>query len=581
MIPVVGVGVKIFCFSCCAIFFLLSFCCFSPSGKEEADLILYNGTVWTVQPDSPLADAVAVSGEKILAVGSSQKILGFKGQKTRLIDCRNLFVLPGFIDSHAHFLSGGFSLSSVQLHSTESKDEFISRIKEKVRSLSAGEWLLYGDWDHQKFDPPLLPSKEWIDPFTPDNPVWINRHDGHMALANSLALEWAGVNRDTPSPPGGEILKDPRTGEPTGILKDSAMDLVDSIVPDPTLEKKAEAARAALAHAAQRGVTSIHDMNFEDSHEALQKIHRSEGLTARFYGYVPIARPEVYSEIQSKLHPGNGTMRIGGLKGFVDGSLGSTTALFFEPYTDFPETSGLLVQDMLPEGMMEKRIRLADSKGLQVAVHAIGDRANHLLLDIYEKIIGDSGNRDRRWRVEHAQHLLSEDIERFGKLGIIASVQPYHAIDDGRWAENKIGKERARFSYAYQSLLDKGAVLVCGSDWTVAPLDPLSGIYAAVSRRTLDGENPGGWYPEQRISLEEAIKGYTLNAAYAEFAESMKGTIEKGKLADLVVLSNDLFEIPVEDILDTRVLMTIVGGRIVHDELNTRLHKREPKKEAI
>lgn len=567
MIPVLEVGVKLLFLSFFLFLFLFSVCCQIPSGREQVELILFNGSVWTVQSGQPHAEAVAVAGGKICAVGSSKDILKLRSRKTRQIDCRGFLVLPGFIDSHTHFLYGGFSLSSVGLYSAASKEEFISRIRDKALALSSGEWILNGDWDHQKFDPPQLPDKEWIDSVTPDNPVWVNRHDGHMALANSLALKMAGVTRDTYSPPGGEIIKDPKTGEPTGILKDAAMELVTSVLPDTSLDEKIEAARAALEHAARLGITSIHDMNFEASYEALIQIRRSPGLTARLYGYVPIARPEIYSEIQSKLDSADGYLRLGGLKGFVDGSLGSSTALFFEPYADNPQTTGLLAPDMFPQGVMEERIRQAEENGHQVAVHAIGDRANNMLLDIYEKVIANSGNRDRRWRVEHAQHLLPEDIERFGKFGIFASVQPYHAIDDGRWAAKKIGQERTRFTYAFKSLLDKGALLVFGSDWTVAPMDPLTGIYAAVSRRTLDGKNPEGWHPEQKITLEEAIKGYTINGAYAEFSEKMKGTIEIGKLADMVVLDTDLFKASVEDILKTRVVMTIVGGRVVYEKM--------------
>ncbi len=567
MIPVLEVGVKLLFLSLFLFLFLFSVCCQIPSGREQVELILFNGSVWTVQSGQPHAEAVAVAGGKICAVGSSKDILKLRNRKTRQIDCRGFFVLPGFIDSHTHFLYGGFSLSSVGLYSAASKEEFISRIRDKALALSSGEWILNGDWDHQKFDPPQLPDKEWIDSVTPDNPVWVSRHDGHMALANSLALKMAGVTRDTYSPPGGEIIKDPKTGEPTGILKDAAMELVTSVLPDPSLDEKIKAARAALEHAARLGITSIHDMNFEASYEALIQIRRSPGLTARLYGYVPITRPEIYSEIQSKLDSADGYLRLGGLKGFVDGSLGSSTALFFEPYADNPQATGLLTPDMFPEGVMEERIRQAEENGHQVAVHAIGDRANNMLLDIYEKVIAKSGNRDRRWRVEHAQHLLPEDIERFGKLGIFASVQPYHAIDDGRWAAKKIGQERTRFTYAFKSLLDKGALLVFGSDWTVAPMDPLTGIYAAVSRRTLDGKNPEGWHPEQKITLEEAIKGYTINGALAEFSEKMKGTIEIGKLADMVVLDTDLFKASVEDILKTRVVLTIVGGRVVYEKM--------------
>jgi len=430
--------------------------------------------------------------------------------------------------------------------------------------MERGEWILNGNWDHQSFDPPELPRKEWIDEATPHNPVCINRHDGHMVLANSLALKLAGITKETPSPEGGEILKDRRTGEPTGILKDAAMDLVMKHIPESSLKAKMKAAEVALNRAVEYGVTSVHDMATAENIEVYQELLKEKRLTSRLCVYISIQEIDLYQKLISETPLENTFLKIGGLKGFVDGSLGSSTALFFEPYTDDPEKTGLFHSQMFPEGIMERRVMEADKAGLQVAIHAIGDRANHVLLDILEKAMAQGGERDRRWRIEHAQHLLSEDIERMAKLKIIASVQPYHAIDDGRWAEKKIGKERCRTTYAFQSLLEKGTVLACGSDWTVAPLDPLTGMYAAVTRRTLDGKHPEGWFPEQMLTLEEAVKGYTLNGAYAEFSESIKGSIEARKLADLVVLTQNIFEIPPEKIQDTRVQMTIVNGKIVY-----------------
>jgi predicted amidohydrolase YtcJ len=287
-------------------------------------------------------------------------------------------------------------------------------------------------------------------------------------------------------------------------------------------------------------------------------------LSARLKVYIPISSADVPSGQEKGSDQGSEFLAIAGLKGFVDGSLGSSTALFFDPYTDDPSKRGLLVADMFPEGVMRERLMAADKAGRQVAIHAIGDEANHIILDIFEEIAKENGPRDRRWRIEHAQHLVPGDFERFGRLRVIASVQPYHAIDDGKWAEGKIGEDRARRTYAFQTLLQNGAVLACGSDWTVAPIDPLTGIYAAVTRRTLDGENPGGWIPEQKISLAEVLKGYTLNSAYAEFSEHIKGSLEEGKLADMVILDQNLFEISPEQILDTRVIMTILDGKIVY-----------------
>jgi len=528
-----------------------------------ADLVLLNGSVWTVNPDQPWAEAVAVKGEKIMEVGSTAEVKKAVGNKTQVIDLNGDLVLPGFIDSHTHFLDGGFSLLSIQLREVKNREEFVSRIKKRAAEMEKGEWILNGNWDHQSFDTPELPRKEWVDGVAPHNPVCINRYDIHMVLANSLALKIAGITRETLSPEGGEILKDRRTGEPTGILKDAAMELVMKHIPEPSLQVKMKAAEVALERAAECGVTSVHDMASAGNIEVYQELLKERRLTSRLCVYISIEEFDLYQKLMPETLKGSTFLKIGGLKGFVDGSLGSSTALFFEPYADDDEKTGLFHSQMFPEGVMERRILEADKAGLQVAIHAIGDKANHVLLDILKKAMAQGGERDRRWRIEHAQHLLSEDIERMAKLRIIASVQPYHAIDDGRWAEKKIGKERCRTTYAFKSLLEKGAVLACGSDWTVAPLDPMTGIYAAVTRRTLDGKHPEGWFPEQKIPLEEAVRGYTLNGAYAEFSERIKGSIEAGKLADLVVLTQNIFEIPPEEIQNTRVKMTIVNGEII------------------
>jgi len=532
--------------------------------RAMADLALLGGSVWTGDGGRPWAEAVAVRGDRIVAVGTSKDIRRLIGRETMVIDLGKTLAVPGFIDSHTHFLDGGFALLSIRLREAKSRDDFVARIRDKAAELAKGEWILNGDWDHQQFDPPELPSRDWIDAVTPENPVCVNRHDGHMVLANSLALKLAGITARTPAPAGGEILKDPRTGEPTGILKDAAMELVTRQIPGPPFGAKLKAAEAALRLASENGVTSTHDMAYGTGNLTVYRELLDSGkLTCRIFLYVPIVEVEAFSRLSLKTPFGNDFLKIGGLKGFVDGSLGSATALFFEPYTDNPNVSGLFHPDMIPESLMEQRIRAADAAGLQVAVHAIGDRANAVLLDIFEKVITQNGPRDRRWRIEHAQHLRLEDMGRMARLGIIASVQPYHAIDDGRWAEQKIGPERCRTTYAFRSLLDKGVRLAAGSDWTVAPLDPLAGIYAAVTRRTTDGKHPEGWYPEQKISLEEALHAYTTNGAYTEFAEMSKGMIKEGFLADFVVLDRNIFEVPIEKIVEARVKTTIVGGRIV------------------
>ncbi len=547
-----------------ALMFGLSCCSQSKSDNTMADIVFLDGIVWTVNPSQPEAEALAIKGNKIFKVGSSSEMESITGDSTEVINLEGAFVLPGFIDSHTHFLDGGFSLSNVQLRDAKKPGDFVARIGDKARELGEGAWILNGNWDHQQFDPPELPKKEWIDPVTPNNPVCVNRLDGHMVLVNSAALEISGITKDTPAPEGGEILRDPQTGEPTGILRDAAMELVTAHIPEPTLEAKMGAVEAALRHANSYGVTSIHDMSYSSHFEVYRELLERKMLTARLHVYIPISAIGLLAGPEKKTFPRSDFLKIAGLKGFVDGALGSSTALFFDPYTDDPSKRGLLVPDMFPEGIMEKRLMEADRAGLQVAIHAIGDEANHIILDLFENVAAKNEKRDRRWRIEHAQHLIPGDFERFGKLRVIASVQPYHAIDDGRWAEKKIGKERCRHTYAFRSLFESGTVLAFGSDWTVAPINPLTGIYAAVTRRTLDGKNPDGWFAEQKIALEEAIKGYTLSAAFAEFSEHLKGSLEEGKLADVVILDQNLFDISPEKILETKILMTVLDGEIVY-----------------
>jgi predicted amidohydrolase YtcJ len=534
------------------------------NGRRMVDLVLVNSSVWTGNPRRPWAEAVAVRGEKIFRVGTMAEIRRLAGEGTNVVNVQGGLVLPGFIDSHTHFLAGGFTLSSIRLREARSREDFTARIAARARGLAEGKWIVNGEWDHEQFRPSELPRKDWIDAVTPANPVCVNRFDGHMVLANSLALKLAGITRETPVPPGGEIVKIPATGEPTGILKDAAMDLVFAKIPEPSFEQKLRAAEASLGEAAANGVTSVHEMADASSFEVFEDLARRNRLTARISVYIPMTQVDLLARLKIKSPFGSAFLKIAGLKGFVDGSLGSGTAYFFEPYADHPEAFGLLHEQMFPEGIMEKRILEADRSGLQVAIHAIGDRANSLLLDIFEKVIAANGPRDRRWRIEHAQHLRAGDLARFGRLALIASVQPYHLIDDGCWAEKKIGRERARTTYAFRSLLDAGATLTFGSDWTVAPLSPVAGIYAAVTRRTLDGKNPGGWVPEQKIPVEEAVKAYTANAAFTEFAEKEKGSIEEGKLADLVVLSKNIFKIPPEEIEAAEVRMTVCNGKIIH-----------------
>ena len=532
--------------------------------KSEADLVIVNARVRTMDAARPNAEAVAVHGNRITHVGTSAEVRALAGPKTRVIDAKGALVLPGFNDAHVHFLSGGFQLSSVDLRDASTPQEFAERIRRFSEKLPKGRWITGGDWDHERWAGAPLPTKELVDAFTPDRAVFVSRLDGHMALANSYALKLAGVTRETPDPPGGLIVRDPKTGEPTGVLKDAAMSYVWKVAPESSFEEKLEAARAATAHAASLGVTSVQDMSAGDDVGVYQTLLERGEMKTRVYAVSPLPDWQRLGRVGVRRAFGSDMLRIGGLKGFSDGSLGSTTALFFEPYLDAPNTSGL--GDGFAEGEMRKFVEGADRAGLQVLIHAIGDRANDAILTIYEQVEKQHGARDRRFRIEHAQHLRAQDIARFGRARVVASMQPYHCIDDGRWAEKRIGRERARGTYAFRSLLDSGAVLAFGSDWSVAPLDPVMGVYAAATRRTLDGKNPGGWVPEQKITVEEAVRAYTQGSAYAEFAEGVKGTITPGKLADLVILSQDIFQVDPAEIEKVKVTLTVMDGRVVYEK---------------
>ena len=545
--------------------FVVMLAFFQAAGAQpSADLVLLNARIWTVNDAQPNAQAVACLGDRIVAVGSNGDIRKWIGPSTQAMDLGGKLVVPGFNDAHVHFYSGGENLAGVQLRHVKSQSEFRDRIAEFAARLPNGRWITGGDWDHENWSPAVLPTRQWIDAASGGHPVFVSRLDGHMALANSQALQLAGVTRETTDPPGGTIVRD-AAGEPTGVLKDAAMDRVYHVIPDPPPDQIANAVRAALRYAKENGVTSVQDMSA--SPEILRVyqdlLNRGE-LTIRIYGFQPLASWQRLATVGVRAAFGGDQLQIGGLKGFADGSLGSTTALLFEPYLDAPQTSGLANSQMIPESKMLNNILAADRAGLQVAVHAIGDRANFTILGMYEQASQQDGARDRRFRIEHAQHLRAEDIPRFGKLRVIASMQPYHAIDDGRWAEKRIGPERAKGTYAFRSLLDSGAILAFGSDWDVAPMQPLMGIYAAATRRTLDGKRPGGWVPEQKISAAEAVRAYTMGSAYASFNERIKGSIEPGKLADMVILSDDILEIPPADIEKARVAATIFNGKVIY-----------------
>lgn len=524
--------------------------------NPKADRIILNADIWTGDQSNPSAQAMAIAGDSLLAVGSNAEIEKYIGPNTEVIDLNGAFVTPGFIDSHVHFLMGGFNLSGVQLRDAKTKEEFISRIKAFAETVPAGTWILGGDWDHENWGGEL-PTRQWIDAVTPDHPVWITRLDGHMSLANTAALTAAGVDRAVKDVEGGTIVRD-ANGNLTGIFKDNATNIVDRHVPEPSPEQVDNALQAAMKYVASFGVTSVHHM--AGHIDALERARKSNNMITRIYAMYPISQWEVLNEKIAREGTGDKWLKVGGLKGFVDGSLGSHTAAFFEPFTDAPSDTGLWVNT--PE-QLYTWISAADKAGLQLMVHAIGDRAINTLLNIYERVEQENGSKDRRFRIEHAQHIAHQDIPRFAALNVIPSMQPYHAIDDGRWAEKVIGPERIKTTYAFKSLFDAGAMVAFGSDWFVAPPTPLEGIYAAVTRRTLDDQNPDGWVPEQKITVEQALIAYTRNAAYASFDEKLKGTLTPGKLADFVVLSEDLRTVAPDQIRNVRVLNTWVGGKEV------------------
>jgi len=540
-------------------------------GASSADpaitVAFVNGRVWTGDSARPEAEAVAIAGERIAAVGSSAEIRALAGN-AEVVDLGGQFVTPGFIDTHVHFLEAGSRLASVQLRDAATREEFVARIRAFAATVPAGTWILGGDWDHTLWGGEL-PHRAWIDAVTPDHPVWVTRLDGHMSLANTAALRAAGVGDRVSDVPGGAIIRDP-DGRITGLLKDNAESLVADRIPPASAEMRDRALQAAMTHVAERGVTTVHHMGHNSAAweelEVFARAWRAGTLRTRIYAGVPLSSwARLDSTVRARVYGpeglGDAWLRVGLLKALVDGSLGSHTAAFHQPFTDAPGDSGLFINT--PEDL-HTWISGADRAGLHVTVHAIGDRANGMLLDLFGRVASENGYRDRRFRVEHAQHLASVDVPRFAQLGVIASMQPYHAIDDGRWAERVIGPERIKTTYAFRDLISAGAHVAFGSDWFVAPPTPLEGIHAAVTRQTLDGANPDGWVPAQRITVEEALRAYTREGAYASFEEGAKGMLAPGMLADLVVLERDPRVIPPVEIRSVRVMRTVVGGRTVY-----------------
>ena len=527
----------------------------------ENDSCAYvNARIWTGVAKSSMETAIALSGSRIAAVGEKavrEFIAQKKRGRTRVVDLEGAFVAPGFVDNHTHFLLAAATLLPPDLRQVRSREEFVKRVAEAAKQLAPGAWLTGGHWDHELWGGEL-PTREWIDAVTPQTPVALTRVDLHMWLINSVGLRLANIDRNTPEPAGGRIVRD-ANGDPTGIIIDGAKKLVQRVIPPPSDAALEKTVRVGIQHGLGNGVTQAHSMGLDwDLHRVLLRLRAKGDTDMRFFSYIPLADWEIMSATVQREGYGDDWLRWGGVKGFVDGSLGSRTALFHEPYSDAPQTRGLRVTSL---DNLREWILHADRHNLRVAVHAIGDQANDDILDIYEEVAKLNGPRDRRFRVEHAQHLTPSAIPRFGRQQVLPSMQPYHAIDDGRWAVKRVGAERLKGSYPWKSLLDSGARLCFGSDWPVAPFAPLTGIAAAVLRETIDGANPGGWLPEQRITVEQALTAYTANNAYAGFQEDRLGQLVPGYIADLVVLDRDLIHIDPQQIAGTKVLRTIVDGK--------------------
>ena len=537
---------------------------------EAADLVLINGKIVTVDKSNPRAEALAIRGNIIIAVGSNKLIKGhIDKRETKIIDLEGKLVLPGFNDSHVHFVYGGHALMSISLDGVTSFDEIQRRVKEKVDERKEGEWISGRGWDQEILPGKKWPTKELIDAVAPNNPVVLERICGHCALVNSYVLRISGITKDTPTPSGGVIVKDPATGEPTGILHEKAMDLIKwpQLSEKESHDRDKKAVILAMKEAARFGVTSVHDLDYKIG--IFKELLDESKLTVRTSAGMALSssqeKLQKYKEWKQMLVDNNHMLKFGVIKGFIDGSLGSSTALLSEPYKNNPSTSGLL---LMTQEELNDIVSLYDKEGFQIAIHAIGDRGCNVVLNAFEEAIRRNGQRDSRHRIEHATVIIPEDIPRFNKLGVIASVQPVFGPSYGQtiqsFFEDRLGKERSKYTNIWKTLAQTKARLAFGTDWPVESLNPMEGIYSAVTRKSISDKAGEAWLPEESISMEQAIEFYTLGSAYASFEEDIKGSLQKGKLADIVVLSKDLFTIPEEEILNTEVVYTILGGKIIY-----------------
>ena len=530
---------------------------FSCNSSNRADKVYVNGNFWTGDSANPTATVLAIKGDKIIYVGNDASQVN----ATEQIDLNGNMVVPGFTDNHTHFLSAGYGLSSVKLKDAMTKAAFIQRISDFCKTHPGNAWIREGNWDNENWGGEL-PSKEWIDSVSGDHPIFISRYDGHMAFANSKAMQLAGVNASTVSPAGGVVVKNTK-GELTGCFKDKAMSLIEKAIPDPTEAELEEYYKAAANYALERGVTHVNDMGSYGGWMDLstyRRVAQKNNSLIRMYSFVPLATWSRLDSFVQKNGRGDDLLKWGGLKGYVDGSLGSTTAWFHQPYLDDPKSTGLTITDTTD---LRNWVIGADKAGLHVAVHAIGDRANDFILSVYQEAEKINGSRDRRFRVEHAQHVRLEAIDHFANQQVIASMHPFHLVDDGIWAYKRLDTNRLKGTYAIKTMMEKGVTVTFGSDWPVAPVDALFGVYAAVTRRTGDNKNPNGWYPDQKISIDQALRAYTQNNARASFMEGKIGVLKKGYYADFAVLDQDIKKIDPITLKEVKVLRTVLNGKEV------------------
>lgn len=546
---------------CCLAVYLLFIAFFIQCQQEDpqASLVLVNGQFFTVNENRPLVQAIAIKGDRILAVGDDVEMDRFIGDSTQVIDLKGLFGCPGFNDSYVRLLNGGLYRDEIDFRGVTTLREIQTKILRLLRQTPSISWIVGYGWDQNMLPDGKWPTKRFLDVISPDIPIYLRRVCGHAALVNSKALEIARIASQTPDPPGGEIVKDPITGNPTGILKGRAMDVVSQYIPSPSAEQIESAIEFGLKEIKKFGITSIQDYDGLDLLEILRQYLDQGKLTCRVSMCAPLQMdPEMYKKLQQNNY--HNMLRVSMLHGFIDGSVGSQTAALFYPYFHSTERGVLQIK----QEELNRFILQADQNGLQVGIHAAGTQGNRMALDAYTLAQRINGNRDRRYRIEYAQVLTEEDIARLGQLGIVVSVQPSHLLNDIHWIDHVLGQERSRYAYAWGSLKKQEAILAFGTDWPVAPLNPMLGLYAAVTRKDTSGYPVDGWHSQERLTIREAIEAYTWGSAYAESMEKEKGSFERSKLADIVILDRNLLEVTPEEILKTHVVYTILGGAFVY-----------------